>query len=352
MDPAPLRGTAGRGAMVKRPLALFVLGAQRSGTSATARTLALCGGTLPGALLGADQSNPAGYWEPREAIDLNEAILYRLGSGWADPTLRLQDQPAFDPDQSATYTAQIGNFLAGLPAAPLLIIKEPRITIVSGLWFKAARSVGLDVAVVVALRHPQEVVASLVKHGRVSPHLASALWLKYNLLAERNTRGVPRVFVDYANLLSDWRWEIARVSTALAIDFDIPDQRVIDEFLTHSLRRQQHCGPVTDLFGTDWMSSVYEELGSAARDEPVAETALDQVFEAYRASAQDFRALFQDFDGRFGRALIRTVSRPAISRRTRALLTWKTRVGESYRLGYRSAQRAFRVELGTSKNAV
>ena len=53
---------------------------------------------------------------------------------------------------------------------------------------------------------------------RAQPELSCALWLKYNLLAERQTRGMRRVFVEYANLLGNWRQEIARISTALSID--------------------------------------------------------------------------------------------------------------------------------------
>ena len=47
-------------------------------------------------------------------------------------------------------------------------------------------------------------------------------------------------------------------------------------------------------FGTDWMSVVYEALGAAARDEPWDESALDRVFEAYRASEHGFRTAFED----------------------------------------------------------
>ena len=121
------------------------------------------------------------------------------------------------------------------------------------------------------------------------------MWLKYTLLAERHTRGLPRVFVEYANLLDDWRREVKRISAALAIDLNTRDEGAIDEFLTPDLRRQRHCGPVTEPFGTDWISAVYEALRAAARDEPWDESALDRVFEAYRASEHGFRTAFEDF---------------------------------------------------------
>ena len=180
-----------------------------------------------------------------------------------------------------------------------MVIKEPRITTLSGIWFEAARLAGLDIAAVIAVRHPQEVIASLAARDRASPELTSALWLKYSLLAERHTRALPRVFVEYTNLLDNWRREMTRISTALAIDLNTRDEGAIEEFLTPDLRRQRHCGPVTEFFGTDWISTVYEALRAAARDEPSDGSALNRVYEAYRASEQGFRTAFEDFRDRF-----------------------------------------------------
>lgn len=296
-----------------RPVVLFVLGPQRSGTSALTRVLSLCGGTLPAAMLGADANNPLGYWEPRAAISLNETILRRLGTNWYDPSLRFLDDGAVDPGESRACVAKIAAYLSTLPAAPLVVIKEPRITTLSDLWFDAARQAGFDVASVIAVRHPQEVISSIVKSWHVSPALASALWLKCNILAERNTRGVPRVFVDYANLLDDWRREMKRISTELPVELHTRDEDAIEEFLTPGLHRHRHCGPVTDLFGADWISLVYKALREAAQDDPLDMSTLDRVFASYRESERDFRTAFEDFHGLSNSVLFR-IFRPVIAR--------------------------------------
>ena len=278
-----------------RPVALFVLGMNRSGTAALTRLLSLCGGTLPAGLVGAMADNPLGYFEPRKANYINEAILYRHGSTMFDPTLRLQEEGAFDAEAKAACVAEIGAYLNTLPAAPLVVIKDPRITLLSDVWFDAVRLAGFDIMTVIAVRQPQEVIASVAAQISASPDLSSALWLKFNLLAERRTRDLPRVFVEYANLLDDWRREIKRISAALGIDLNTWDEDAIEEFLKPDLHRQRHCGPVTEPFGTDWVSAVYETLGAAARDEPWDQSALDRVFEAYRASEHGFRTVFEDF---------------------------------------------------------
>ncbi|MGE2816411.1 sulfotransferase family protein [Mycobacterium heidelbergense] len=296
MQSRELTTVAAQSGPAPRSVILFVLGINRSGTSALTRVLSLCGGALPGKLVGAMADNPVGHWEPRAANYLNETILRRHGSTMFDPTLRLHEDGPFDAEAKAACIAKIRAFLTTLPAAPLVLIKDPRITVLSSVWFDAARQAGFDVVTVIAVRHPQEVIASVAASSGASAELSSALWLKFNLVAERHTRGMPRVFVDYANLLADWRREVKRISAALAIDLDARDKDgAIEEFLQDDLRRQRHCGPVTDSFGTDWISTVYETLGAAARNESWDESALERVYEEYRASEQDFRTAFEDF---------------------------------------------------------
>ncbi|WP_406814387.1 sulfotransferase family protein [Mycobacterium sp. M23085] len=293
------------------PVALFVLGMGRSGTSALTRLLSLCGAALPPGMLGADATNPRGYWEPRESLLLNGAILYRHGSAWFDPTLRVLEDGRFDAQEKAVCMAEINAFLQKIPAAPLVVIKDLNIVVLSGMWFEAARQAGFDVATVIAVRHPQEVIASLARAMRSSPELAAALWLKGNLLAERHTRGVPRVFVDYANLLEDWRREVARISEGLAIDLSARDDTVIDEFLRPDLHRQRHGGQVTDPFGGDWVWTAYNTLRAAARDEPCDESVLDRIFAQYRASEYGFRTALDDFRSNYNSPSFRLL-RPAI----------------------------------------
>lgn len=320
---------AGRGRSAVGPVALFVMGVSRSGTSALTRALSLCGGTLPSSLEAANASNPLGHWEPRAAIDINDAILYRHRSSAHDPTLRLQEEGAFDAEENAACTAEIKKFLATMPAAPLLLIKEPRITALPDVWFEAARQAGFEVAAVIAVRHPQEVIASLAARDAASPELSSALWLKYTLLAERHTRALPRVFVDYTKLLHNWRREITRISTALALDLNTRDERAIDEFLQQDLRRQRYDDPMTEFFGTDWMSSVYEALRAAAQDEPWDRSALDRAYEAYRANEHDFRTAFDDYRDHFSfnSELLRSVFRPSVTKKLRAVAALATRLG-------------------------
>jgi len=284
-----------------RPVALFLLGLGRSGTSALTRVLSLCGAALPPGLLGATGENPRGFWEPRAVIHLNEAILRHYGSSGYDLAMRIDGDRASDAADRAAWIAKIRKYLGTLAAAPLMVIKEPKTTALCGMWFEAARQAGFDIATVIAVRHPTEVIGSIDKRARgqnyvqSSPELVSAWWLKSTLLAERDTRGLPRVFVDYANLLEDWRREVTRIALALAIDLDSRDEAAVDAFLTTDLRHHRQAGPVLEPFGTDWMTTTYDALHAAACDQPWEESALDRVFEAYRLGERGFGRAFEDY---------------------------------------------------------
>jgi hypothetical protein len=291
------------------PILVFVFGMGRSGTSALARALSLCGAALPTGLLGADEGNQKGYWEPTDALHLNEDFLKRHGSTWFDPTLRLQSDVAVSDAERDAYLEQIKAFLRKLRPAPLHIIKEPRITALSDFWFEAARQLGFRPAAAVPVRHPQAVSASLAARYRISPELAAALWLKYNLLAERHSRGLPRVFIEYSNFLLDWRAEVSRIEARLSIDLSVRDEAAIDDFLSPDLQRQRHGGLVSEVFGERWLSRVYDALSAAARDEPLDTGGLDAIFHSYRASERAFRVSLDDFRSGFAPA---TATRKAL----------------------------------------
>jgi hypothetical protein len=249
--------------------------------------------------VGATEGNPLGHWEPQDALNLNQAFLSQHGTSWFDPTLRLHSEAAYRREQQAAFIEQIKSFLGPLSAVPLLVIKEPRVTALSAFWFEAACQLGRAIRIAVPVRHPAEVAASLAARDGATPELASALWLKYNLLGEKESRAYPRVFVEYTSLLSDWRSELSRIAATLSVDLSVRDEASVDEFLRQDLRRQRHRGEICDVFGFGWISRVYGALTAAARGEPLETAVLDEIFESYRSCERTFRIALADFQTRF-----------------------------------------------------
>jgi hypothetical protein len=279
---------------------VFVLGMGRSGTSAMTRVLSLCGAHLPEPLLGADEGNPRGYWEPIDAVKLNDAFLSRHGATWYDPTLRLQGEAIFDDQVTEAFVRQLQGFLEASTVSPLVVIKEPRIAALSAFWLEASRRAGFATKFVISVRHPDQVAASLAARDGTSLELSSVLWLKYSLLAERSSRTVHRVFVEYSNLLQDWRREVERISDGLAVDFSAADEGAIDRFVDHRLHHHKCSGRPTDLFGQSWTADVYAALSAAARDMPLNIQTFDAVFSAFAACERTFRVSLHEFQTRFG----------------------------------------------------
>jgi len=269
--------------------------------------LSLCGARLPEPLFGASEGNPKGHWEPIDALKLNDAFLFRHGTTWWDPTLHLQNEALFSDQEREALIGQILVFLEACPSGLLLVIKDPRIVALSDFWFEASRRAGLTVKIVIPIRHPDQVAASLAARDGVSFELSSILWLKYNLLAERGSRGLPRVFVEYSNVLSDWRKEIDRISERLAIDLSATDEVAIDSFVDHDLHRQRSSGKPNDIFGQPWISDAYTALSAAARDEPLDTQKIDAIFSAFAACERTFRISLDEFRGRFGPSPQRTI---------------------------------------------
>ncbi len=210
---------------------IFVFGMGRSGTSALTRVLSLCGASLPKTVLLANAGNPTGYWEPLEGIELNDQILFAHGATWYDPTFRLQYEEVLNEAEKRSYISRISSVLNDCLVGSINVIKEPRITALADLWLEAASCSGFAVKFVVPVRHPGEVAASLRARDGMSVELASALWLKYNLLAERASRGMTRTFVEYSNLLNDWQTEVSRISAALSIDFRPSNLLEVENFI-------------------------------------------------------------------------------------------------------------------------
>jgi hypothetical protein len=258
--------------------------------------------------------NPTGHWEPVDATNLNVEFISRHGLV-GDPSMRLQEID-IDESEREDYVRKIQAFLSGCPQGPALVIKEFRINELMEFWLEAARRDGFSVKVAIAIRHPQEVFAS-TKATLLRPQsMASAasetltierfntFWLKVNLLAERHSRGLPRVFIHYSNLLKDWRVEVARVSKTLSIDLEV-DETSIDDFVTPDLHRQVYSGPITETFGYSWITRVYAILSAAAQDGPIDLPSLDEIYHAYRASARAFRTPVDDVENRLSTQRLR-----------------------------------------------
>lgn len=252
MPIASLRPPVQPTAPAPRRVAVLVLGMHRAGTSVLTRLIGELGADLPFDPDPPGNDNPAGYWEPGGLVRLHERLLWDLGSSWLD---------LHAPDLSRLRGAQAEDYLAGIRACLVssfgqsrcFVLKDPRICRMVPLYRRLLEDMEVEVRVVLALRAPAAVAASLRRRNLISAQYAGMLWASHMLSAERHTRTLPRITVSYEDVMADWRAPARRLAAFLADGVPAVDV----ETLRSPVRAELHhhhaegdgpfCGPLARL---------------------------------------------------------------------------------------------------------
>jgi hypothetical protein len=184
--------------------AVVILPMHRSGSSALSRVLNLLGCDLPKTLMLGNETNPTGHWESVEIRALNDDILTSGGSQW-------QDWQAFNPNWYRTSKPHEFRDRAlkvlekEVGSSSLFVLKDPRVCRIFPFWRDTFAAAGIEPKIIMTVRHPQEVAASLErrKENGIPVLVGLLLWLRYMLEAEADTRGMTRATVSYDRLLQD-----------------------------------------------------------------------------------------------------------------------------------------------------
>jgi GT2 family glycosyltransferase/glycosyltransferase involved in cell wall biosynthesis len=189
----------------------LVLGMHRSGTSVLARLLAAAGANPGERLVPGSHGNEDGHWEDAFAVETNERLLSALGYRWDD--LRPLPKDWMRSDAASSARAQIGDYLrSSLSKHPLWAIKDPRMCLFAELWLQAFADEGCKPSILLLARHPGEIAGSLAVRDGMANGKAMLLWLRHVLDAERASRGLPRAFLAYDELLADPGGTLRRIA--------------------------------------------------------------------------------------------------------------------------------------------
>ena len=258
--------------------AYLVLGMHRSGTSALANVLALAGADLPREVMPADDHNARGYFEPWRIAVFNDRRLAAAGTAWDDPFAALAappaDEPAWREEARKLFRSQFGR-----RRRPLL--KDPRVSVLAGLWRPVLEAEGLALRVFIPVRSPLAVAGSLAARDGFSTRKSVMVWCAYMLAAEAASRDLPRAFVDYDALLEDWRPGIAAAEAQLGEPLPALTAAAgakIDAFLSAELRRNSGEGDLSALGEAGEMAAgVLAWLEAAARGQAPARAPLERA---------------------------------------------------------------------------
>lgn len=217
--------------------ALLVIGPSRSGSSALTAVLSMRGATLPAHLMPGGKGNERGHFEPQRLMELNTEVLAAHGGGYWDPIVIPPGW--FTGSEATAFAIRIAETIAAeYGAGPLPIIKDPRLCRLAPLYLAACAQLGLTPYAIIPLRHPGAAARSLSARDTTPGETAELLQVMELLNAERHTRGMPRAWARYDDLLADWRGATDAIAAMLGVDWPACDAAAIQAFLTPELRHQ------------------------------------------------------------------------------------------------------------------
>ena len=224
---------------------ILAVGMHRSGTSLLGSLLGGLGVSLPGQLIPADEANPEGYHEWDRIVDLQERLLVELDRWWPSEE-GLQPLPEGWLEHPATLRTRrelVELLSSHLQGSGPWAVKDPRTSLLLPLWRSVAAELDLNLQLVLALRHPAEVAASLIhRDGPIvgtDLHRAIGLWLRHTNAVLTDGRGLPLAVVDYGDWFRDGSGQLQRLVQALDLAGAGPErQREVLERVRPELRRQ------------------------------------------------------------------------------------------------------------------
>ena len=231
-------------------LGFFVLGMHRSGTSMLTGSLVTAFGyVVGGPLVPTRRFNKKGYYERMDVVAQNDVFLKRQGLTTRRHITRYSHEQTLNDLEDGTIAFDNGKvvleFLNDVHNAPW-VLKDPRMVVTLKTWLKLMVH---KPAIIFTYRHPIKVAMSLKERDRYPFKKGLRLWIVYNMLAVRNSRGLCVVRTSNEAILADPLTELQRISDSLTSDCGVvaPARRMIgasvDQFIDQNLQPEERKVP-------------------------------------------------------------------------------------------------------------
>ena len=222
--------------------ALIILGMHRSGTSLLTGLLSQVGVRM-GKRLYAPQKdvNEKGFWEHEDIVDIHDELLLNLSSQW-DDLLPLSDK-WWESEVVKPFVDRLNKLVRrDFSTAYVWALKDPRMCRLLPLWFSIFADQRVRPTFVCMNRNPCEVVASLQKRDHFSQEKALVLWLSHSLYAEFYSRGLPRVFIEFDEVVKNPAEVLLKIEQESNLVFPLPVNEAsekINNFVSPGLRHHK-----------------------------------------------------------------------------------------------------------------
>jgi hypothetical protein len=224
----------------------------------------LLGFTLPSTLLASNAANERGFWESVNVNRLNDELFAAAGVSWRawQPLAAEWSTPELKAKALALLQSEFGD-------AEHFVLKDPRICRLLPFWRDVLAQFDARALVLLPLRHPLEVAASLAARNGIEPALSNLIWLRYVLDSEFASRDLPRAFVTYDDLLNKWAPVMDKVRRDLAITWPrapVQAKPDIEAFLSPADRHHsESAASAEDPRVPKWVRTTYSILRRWAR---------------------------------------------------------------------------------------
>ncbi|MFV0411626.1 MAG: glycosyltransferase [Paracoccus sp. (in: a-proteobacteria)] len=288
---------------------LIVMGMHRSGTSFLTHCMEILGFGMPGDRADPAWDNPHGHFEPQAIVNLNEGLLSRDGAIWTRiGKLNIPPMPA---EMASALKLSFGT-------APRIAIKDPRMSLLMSAWRPCLEGLG-PCAVLIALRHPGEVAASLARRDAIGADLSHLSWIAHNLSALETTLGMRRGLI----LFPDWTEDIgAALARICALTGIMPPRNAardiaarFDDTSIHATKRLTANNPDIGLLATDLFDLLAHHARNGSMPEAGEIAPYRERFDLLAPAARDLEA-YSANQVRWLELNLRTLTRDAKSLQT------------------------------------
>ncbi|MDV6320552.1 glycosyltransferase [Chromohalobacter sp. HP20-39] len=289
---------------MNKPTVIFVLGMHRSGTSAMAGSLAVCNVWLGDNLLEpAPGINDKGFWEHRELVRLNEALLDKAGLRWHTPLAVRHFQEFLKDEGGKAYVQElkleaskfIDDLVSSRPHRELqtYAVKDPRLCITAHFWKPLFEQAGIRVVSIHVLRPPQEVARSLENRDGIVPSHSNVLWLDYVIGASQFSKELEEhytgTFEDLMGAPADF---VKKAGHKLGIDL-VADVEALEGWVQRDLRHHESKKDIGKGFLADMVKKLYTDLASKRETSP---SVLDDLDVQSRLLLSDIEVQFRQYN--------------------------------------------------------
>lgn len=197
----------------------------RSGTSLLSAALEGLGVEYGSELIAPAPDNPKGFWEDRTVVDLNERIYQALGV--TSSTIGV-DCTQIGAGARWRFQLQIARWLSSrLDGEGLLGLKDPRLPRLMGVWSPVLERLRVDYWLLIPLRNPLSVAASLAARDGFSIGKGLLLWYEHMMRVLQFAAGKRFMVVDYDRFLEQPDVALGEVAGWLGL---VPDPAMLAKF--------------------------------------------------------------------------------------------------------------------------